>query len=179
MFFYEFEILLLFFYCIVFCLHFFHTHWHSWSISEYGSTYLCLYCYNDLRKEQIFILYTYTNTAFLDRLMYKADLLNFIFDGEFDAAEAGPLVLWWWILVHVTIQNGLHFLRIAAQVQHPYHKVLTLHGQLPIIILQRSGVKGKKTIRFSSSKGGSDLVLHRHPQSARRFIWLLKTCSHF
>lgn len=40
------------------------------------------------RKEYIFI----ATQAMLFRPR-EADLLNFIFDGEFDAAEAGPLVL--------------------------------------------------------------------------------------
>lgn len=75
--------------------------------------------------------YHYSN--FLDGWFY---LFDFVLDSQFDAAEAGSVVGPWLALVYVTVQYGLHFLRVPTKVQHTHHKVLTLHGQLAVFILQ-------------------------------------------
>lgn len=70
-------------------------------------------------------------------------LLDFVLDGQLDTAEAGSVVGAWWTLVHVTIQYGLHFLRVSTKVQNTYYKVLTLHGQLTVVVLHRMGIVGE------------------------------------
>ena len=62
-------------------------------------------------------------------------LLDFILDGQFDAAEAGSVVGARRAQVHVTVQYGLHFLCVPTKVQHTHHKVLTLHGELAVVVL--------------------------------------------
>lgn len=69
-------------------------------------------------------------------------LLDFVLDGQFNTAEAGSVVGAWRTLVHVAIQYGLHLLCISTKVQHTNHKVLTLHGQLTVVILQEQGMEG-------------------------------------
>lgn len=73
-------------------------------------------------------------------IFWSGYLLDFVLDGQFDAAEAGSVVGARRRLVHITIQYGLHFLCVSTKVQHAYHKVLTLHGQLPVVILHEAGV---------------------------------------
>ncbi len=68
-------------------------------------------------------------------------LLDFVLDGQFDTAEAGSVVGAWRALVHVAVQYGLYFLCVPTKVQHAHHKVLTLHGQLAVVILHESGVE--------------------------------------
>lgn len=63
-------------------------------------------------------------------------LFDLILDGKLDPAQTGPAVLAGHILVHISIQNGFYFFSVSAEVQHPDHKVLTLHRQLPVVILQ-------------------------------------------
>lgn len=66
-------------------------------------------------------------------------LLDFVLDGQFDAAEAGSVVGARRTLVHIAVQYGLHFLCVSTKVQNAHHKVLTLHGQLTVVILQEAG----------------------------------------
>ena len=65
-------------------------------------------------------------------------LFDLVLDGELDPAQARPVVFAGRDLVHVSIQNSLHFLSVPAAVQHSHHKVLTLHGELPVVILKET-----------------------------------------
>lgn len=64
-------------------------------------------------------------------------LLDFVLDGQFDSAQAGSVVGARWTLVHIAVQDGLHFLCVPAKVQHTHHKILALHRQFPVVILQQ------------------------------------------
>lgn len=68
-------------------------------------------------------------------IFWSSYLLDFVLDGQYDAAEAGSVVGARRALVHVAVQYGLHFLCVPTKVQHTHHKVLTLHGQLTVVIL--------------------------------------------
>lgn len=68
-------------------------------------------------------------------LFWLSYLLDFVFDGQFNAAEARSVVGARGTLVNVAIQYGLHFLCVSTKVQHAHNKVLTLHRQLPVVIL--------------------------------------------
>ena len=67
----------------------------------------------------------------------KCYLLDLVLDCQRDPAEAGPVVGAGGALVHVSVQNSLHLLCVTTQVQHAHHKVLALHGQLPVVVLHR------------------------------------------
>ena len=76
-------------------------------------------------------------------------LLDFILDGQYDTAEAGSVVGAWRTLINVTIQYGLYFLCVPTKVQHTHHKVLTLHGQRTVVILQRGEQHGGEKTSLS------------------------------
>lgn len=73
-------------------------------------------------------------------IFWSGYLLDFVLDGQLDAAEAGSVVGARRTLVNVAVQYGLHFLCVSTKVQHTHHKVLTLHGQLTVVILREAGV---------------------------------------
>lgn len=78
---------------------------------------------------------------------FRFYLFDFVLDGQFDTAEAGSVVGARGALVHVAVQYGLYFLCVPTKVQHTNHKVLTLHGQLTVVILYAGRVEnlvGKK-----------------------------------
>ena len=68
-------------------------------------------------------------------IFWSSYLLDFVLDGQYDTTEAGSAVGARRTLVHVAVQYGLHFLCVPTKVQHTHHKVLTLHGQLTVVIL--------------------------------------------
>ena len=65
------------------------------------------------------------------------NLFDLILNGQLDPTQARTAGIFRQSLVHVAIQNGLHLLRVSAQVQDPNHKVLALHRQLPVVVLYR------------------------------------------
>lgn len=68
-------------------------------------------------------------------MFFSSHLFHLVLDGQLDSAEAGSVVGAGGALVHVSVQYGLHLLGVPTQVQHAHHKVLTLHGQLAIVVL--------------------------------------------
>lgn len=91
---------------------------------------------NATRFRDLFVSLRKQRQFFLKLTPWSSHLLHFVLDGQLDAAEAGSVVGARRTQVDVAVQNGLHFLCVSTEVQNAHDKVLALHRQLAVVILQ-------------------------------------------